>query len=97
MTLIIAVLITYRLTLLVTQESAPFEALSRFRDWIGVHYDEFSRCTGRNEIAKALCCFWCTSVWIGLLTALIMGAPVWYALAYSGGAVFLYEVTKHAG
>lgn len=97
MSIPVAVFVVYRLTLLITQESAPFEALSRFRDWIGVEYNEMSQCTGRNEIAKALCCFWCTSVWIALAVGAASGFSILECVAVSGGAVFLYEVTNHAG
>lgn len=92
MSLAVGILLTYRLTLLITQENAPFGAFSRFRDWVGVEYNEMSQCVGRNEIARALCCFWCTSVYVGIGVSILMQEPLYWGLAVSGGAIIAREL-----
>lgn len=38
---------------------------------VGTQTYTTSECTGNNEIARMLCCLWCTSVWTALLALLL--------------------------
>lgn len=69
--LLFATLLTWRITHFWVRETGPFNVGNRARRAIGLYYDEYSECQGKNEIAKALCCFHCSSVWIA-------GAVVWW-------------------
>ncbi len=96
--LFLGVLITWRLAALVTSERGPFASLEKFRDWIGVYAElepgKGAVCQGRSEIAKALCCFWCTSIYAAALVVLLMQAPVLNLFAYSAGAIILWEMVN---
>ncbi len=59
-------LICWRVSSLLVREDGPYDILAKFRRYIGVYFDEFSRPQGRNVIAKAFTCVWCLSVWMGL-------------------------------
>jgi hypothetical protein len=84
---------TWRLTTLFISESGPYDVFGRLRDTVGVIYDEHSQPQGTNEVAKALTCIWCASVWIGGMVALVQGyrfrAAIVRALAYSAGAIMV--------
>lgn len=101
---ILAALAVYRLTLMVSSEEGPADIFGRFRSAIGVRYDEHSRPIGKNWFAKGVVCFYCLSVWFGLLaTALVVGSEiigkieisfmVFMPFALSGVAVFLKKWT----
>lgn len=69
-----------------------------FRDKIGVYYDEYSECKGRNFVASVLCCIRCTSIWIAAaLTALfIQPAPAYFVpivLMLSAGSIVINRIT----
>lgn len=95
--LLIGFLAVYRLTLLVVDESGPFDLFGRLRHWAGIRYDEHSRKIATNPLAEMLTCFFCTSVWVGLAVFAIIVASfrvesLWLALvpfALSGGATFM--------
>lgn len=97
---ILGALAVYRLTLMVSSEEGPADIFGRFRSAIGVRYDEHSRPVGKNWFARGVLCFYCLSVWFGLLaTALVVGSAtagkigvsfiVFMPFALSGLAVFL--------
>lgn len=83
---LIGILATWRLSKLLTAEDGPYDIFGSLRDRAGVTHDEYSQCVGKTEVAKALCCIKCTSVWVGL--ALAGGHPV-KGLAYSAGAILI--------
>lgn len=89
---ILLILATWRITSLIHRESGPFEILARLRHAAGVRYAEDSMAYGTNELANALCCMWCLSVWIGLLVALLMQTTLLHALAYSAGALVVEKI-----
>ncbi len=96
--MMMGILATWRLTRLLyagspteLAEDGPFDVFARLRDAVGVRYDEYSRPTGANVVAKGLSCFWCTSVWAGLFVA---RGNVIKALAYSAGAILIQEIRK---
>lgn len=93
-TLLIACLATYRLTLLISSEGGPYNILERFRYLIGVRYDEYSKPYGTNTWARGVLCPYCLSVWVALgVTAVVYLAPqfepVLVVFALSGVTVFL--------
>lgn len=92
----LGILITWRLAALLTKEAGPFDVLLKFRIWVGVYSeldpDRGEICKGANEVAQMLCCFWCTSVWCAALVALLLEAPALHLLAYSAGAIVLWEL-----
>lgn len=90
----VALLATWRLTCLLVFEAGPFDVFSRFRAFVGVTYDEFSRPAGRNVVARALSCHRCASVWAGAIIALavlqtVSLTVVLYALALSAGSILI--------
>ena len=90
---LLRILATWRLANLLHDqgEQGPFEILGRFRSWAGVRYDEYSEPYGVTEAGKALSCFYCTSVWVGLVIG--RGNPV-KALAYSAGAILVRAILR---
>lgn len=93
---LINVLITWRLSSLLVHEQGPGDVLGLFRDKVGVAFDEASRPYGKNAIAEALLCLWCTSVWLGWGVALLVRDQEWFAygLAYSAGAIVIERIVK---
>lgn len=102
--LLVAILTTYRLTLLVSKEAGPFDMFGRFRSWVGVEFDQYSKPVATNQFAEMILCPFCLSVWIGfavtilLVMAHVMGAELilFYALlplALSGLSVFAFKWT----
>lgn len=94
--LFVLMLATWRLSNLLVDagESGPFNLLHKIRYAAGVRYDDYSQPYGTNEVARALTCLWCTSVWIGaLVTAVYALSPLvlWLLLpfALSAGAILV--------
>lgn len=91
--LIVGTLATWRFTSLFVSESGPYDVFGKFRDAVGVTYDERSQAQGANEVAKALTCIWCASVWVGGVVAVVQGYrlqnAILRALAYSAGAILI--------
>lgn len=98
--LLIALLATYRLTLMLNSEPGPADIFGRFRTRIGVTYDQYSNPVASNWVAEGVLCFYCLSVWIAFgVTALVVAAVLlnrldvaqWilFPFAISGGAVFI--------
>lgn len=83
------VLLTWRITSLLNNESGPFDIFGQVRDLIGVEYDQLSRCQGQNEVAKAVCCTWCLSIWVAFAIVLLRRESVFNALVYSAGAILV--------
>jgi len=88
-------LITWRVTTLITVEEGPFEIFARLRDFVGVEYDEFSNCVGKWVLPRALCCHWCASMWVGLITALVFQVPWYEGLAYSTMSIVIQKRIHH--
>lgn len=63
---VIVTLATWRIASLLVNEDGPFDIFARFRKFIGVYYDYYSRKQGKNVVARAFTCVWCLSVWIAL-------------------------------
>lgn len=93
--LLIQVLATWRLTNLLYREDGPLDVFARLRDRAGVRYDEHSNRVATNPVGKALCCFWCTSVWTALAINLFEGqiSPI-KILACSAGAILIEQIRE---
>lgn len=92
-------LLTWRLTMLAIYDKLPGNLAVRIRGRMGVYYDEFSNCQGRNWIAQALCCPWCTSIWIGWLVALAWQRDwnfIWLGLVLSAGTLIIDRLVRNA-
>lgn len=87
--LIGGILATYCLTYILSELSGPKDILTRFRTLVGVRYDEHSRRYGTWWGAEAIICFYCASVWLGALVALLTNVPALYLFAFSGGAMII--------
>lgn len=84
MTTAILILATWRLTSLLVDEDGPWQSMQRIRMRLYRPFPVFE-------------CFLCTSLWVGLVCALVWPGPTsWLlaALAYSGGAILLDKVTR---
>ena len=86
----ILVLACYRLSILLIDDDGPFDLLSRFRDRIGVEYDEYGNRTATHEIAKLFNCVYCLSLWLGLALARL---DILEGLAISGATIVLWRLT----
>jgi len=80
--LVLGILITWRVTHLVSKESGPWSILERLR-----------RLAGTSVAAEMLSCFYCLSLWVAAPLAYLL-APGWrHRLllwpALSGGAILL--------
>jgi len=87
--MISTILIVWRLTHLLYGESGPYDILGKLRDNLGVYYDEQSLCQGKNEVAKAFCCFWCLSIWVAFVVVLVRKHKLEDTWALSAGAIAL--------
>jgi hypothetical protein len=91
-------LITWRLTSLLVAERGPYDVFEVLRDFAGIDYNEFSQKIYKNGFAKMLGCFWCCSLWVGLVVALARKRPLWEGLAYSAAAIYLnFAIGEYLG
>lgn len=98
--LIIVTLATWRLSSLLSNEEGPFGVFEKFRELVGVRYNQYSEPYGLNGLADGVLCLWCNSVWFS--TALVLccwfagEVTSWlvpfYALASSAGAIIVSEL-----
>lgn len=85
---LLAVLATWRLTHLLSEEDGPFQLVFYFRRWLG-----------KTFWGQLLDCFYCLSLWIALPPALWLGVGwkekllLWLAL--SGAACLLEKSTDN--
>lgn len=102
---LIALLATYRWTIMLNNEAGPGDIFMRFRTWLGVRYDKHSNPYGDNWRAKAVLCPYCLSVWVAFAITLLLlictyfdqqmiAVYLLFPFALSGGAVYL---KKQAG
>lgn len=88
-------LAVFRLSLLLNREAGPGDIFIRLRLALGMRYDEYGEEQPTNPLAQALHCFWCLSVWIGGIFALLetlaprLAQLLALPLALSGSAVLL--------
>lgn len=98
----IAVAALWRLTSLLVYERGPWEVFPRLRRAVGIvdTYDAFTgemlrREIGAGQLAKALSCLWCMSMWLAVpVLAAAYWLPWWVLapLALSTGAIVFDRV-----
>lgn len=105
---ILAALATWRLTSLLSvqnNEGGPFDIFTRLRAVLNIRYHEVTKCkeTAKTFIGKTLCCFWCTSIWVGMgVTTLLLvdnrisgvREVLLYPLALSTAAILLDRIER---
>jgi hypothetical protein len=102
LTFVIVGLAVYRISDMLADDTqeGPWDILTRFRNLVGVFYDEYGVQQGSNIIARMVVCIYCNSFWVGLLATagwlLVPDVTVVISLpfALSGAAVLLYESTS---
>ena len=101
--LIVGILATWRLTALLHYEDGPKGIFEKLRQRVRAFEEKDGKPV--TFLGGLLSCFWCLSVWTGLVTSIVIYAimssceksclevlPL--ALAYSAGAILLDEVRK---
>lgn len=84
---LILVIVVWRLTHLISAEDGPFDLIIKFRKLLG-----------KSFFGKLMDCFYCLSIWIGLLAAFYIGNNVEeiiiLCLYYSGSSILLEKLTN---
>lgn len=63
---LLAMMATWRLSSLLAQEGGPFDLLSKLRYTVGVRFDEHSLPYGTNVVSRGIICRYCNSMWLGI-------------------------------
>lgn len=95
---IVHALITYRVTSALVHrgntyisETGPYGVLDEIRKAAGVAYTPEGKAKPvtlqPTQLAKALVCMWCCSVWVGLAVAILNGKGLGYGLSLSAATV----------
>lgn len=83
----ILVVVVWRLTHLISAEDGPFDLIIKIR-----------KRAGNSFFGKLMDCFYCLSIWIGLLCAWYVGKGIEeiiiLCLYYSGASILLEKVTN---
>jgi uncharacterized protein DUF1360 len=84
---LLLVIVTWRLTHLISSEDGPFELIIKFRKLLG-----------NSFFGKLIDCFYCLSIWLGILAALYEGANykevIILTLYYSGASIIIEKLTN---
>ncbi len=84
---LVLVIAVWRVTHLISSEDGPFDLIFKLRKFCG---DSF--------FGKLMDCFYCLSIWIGLIAALIAASDwkmvIILTLYYSGAALMLEKLTN---
>jgi hypothetical protein len=84
---LLIVIVVWRLTHLITSEDGPFDLIIKLRKLLG-----------NSFFGKLMDCFYCLSIWIGLLCAIYEGDHVMeiiiLTLYYSGASLLLEKLTN---
>jgi hypothetical protein len=84
---LIIVIVVWRLTHLISSEDGPFDLIIRIRKTIG-----------NTFFGRLMDCFYCLSLWIGLLCAYFVSRSwqeiVVLTLYYSGASILLEKITN---
>jgi len=102
MTFLIMAFATYRLSYMIHTERGPADIFGRFRTRIGVKFDTYSAPYATNWVAEGVLCFYCLSVWVGMLITLFVGGGYYLGIenvvlfilmpfALSGAAILLFK------
>lgn len=93
--LVFFVLLTWRITVLLTYDLGPADVLVKFRDKIGIYWDEHNERQGRNWIARMLNCHYCASLWVGWFIALLWLRDINFlivGMALSAGSLIINRI-----
>ena len=84
---ILMVVVVWRLTHLISAEDGPFDVIIRLR-----------KLAGNTFVGRLMDCFYCLSIWIGLVCAWYAGNNyqmiVVLTLYYSGSSILIEKVTN---
>lgn len=87
----ILALATWRITSLIHSEDGPNNVFDWARHKLGVRFNELNQIYASNEVAKAVLCPWCLSIWIGVALALLWsvfpGLAIGFSLPFACSAV----------
>jgi len=92
MNIIIAMIATARLTLMLMYESGPYDIFERMRQVVGIKEGYIENRTGiKLQIQRILLCYYCTSIYMAVITylAMLYFAPFNYILVFSAVTIFL--------
>ncbi|HEX2628525.1 MAG TPA: DUF1360 domain-containing protein [Chitinophagaceae bacterium] len=84
---IVLVIVVWRITHLLSAEDGPFDIVFKVRKWMG-----------NSFFGKLMDCFYCLSIWIGLLAAVYAGRTIMEMILlcfyYSGASILLEKMTN---
>jgi hypothetical protein len=84
---LLLVVVVWRITHLLSAEDGPFDLVFKCRKWLG-----------NSFFGKLMDCFYCLSIWIGLLAALYAGETAMqvflFCFYYSGTSILLEKLTN---
>jgi hypothetical protein len=83
MSLAIGILVVYRITRFIHSEHGPWQIMDVVRQNLSWSVS--------RELVK---CFYCLSVWVAAM-AMVFGCSLTEAIAFSGGACVLHDVTRY--
>lgn len=96
LTIIIAILATWRLSAMLSYETGPLNAFTWVRELTGIAHDDFGEkvAVPNSFFAELLDCVWCISVWLGFVVTVVLyfyPVLVWVLLpfALSAGAILI--------
>jgi len=100
--LIVAAFANWRIAHLLSSplESGPWGVLDKLRWKLGVRFDEYSIPYGTTVLSRGIICLWCSSVWVGVVEAILALASPTVALALflpfalSGVAILLNHIIE---
>jgi hypothetical protein len=93
----LAVLATYRLTILIVEDYGPFYIFDNLRAWAENQAEKKKRFTGFND---AIHCEYCTGIWMAVLCGLLIIFPSFWGdlflviFGLAGGQIALERITK---
>lgn len=91
---------TYRLSLLFTLENGPFDMFLALRRFVGLQeLEEEVYIIKSNIFSEVLACFYCTSVWIAILSFVIYvyvpkSIMFFIPLSIAGLTILVYELRR---
>jgi hypothetical protein len=84
---LVLIFVVWRVTHLISAEDGPFDLIIKFR-----------RLLGSSFFGKLMDCFYCLSIWIGLLCAILASCGArevaLLTLYYSGAAILIEKLTN---
>ena len=87
---------TYFVTRLLVDLEGPFALFSQLRRRAGVSRSELDgQCTWTNEISHALCCRYCTAVYVAAILGVVQQVPLFAVVASLGLVYVLLDWISH--